>query len=284
MQNKQYSISPEYYEDFMAVKFLRARQFQMDKAVALFQQCHQWRMEHNANTLSIEFLPPDKILDYACPIGLYRLLKSREDRLPFHLKDKMGHLTLFYRPGLPHWKKVFKAIDCDEDFAMKCVIWILAIAQRDCLEHYKRTGTPPYCTLVFDVGKFSMAKQVPVLAALRMGRVLLKGINLGYPETLHKVIFLQASWIFVKFFDLFRPFIPQNLLKKIQIVTDRKTALNYLDKTQVPTYFCGTMEDEKDSAFPAAVCDECPMKCGPGRTYWNGEFEKSGWKSRCTIR
>ena len=34
-------------------------------------------MEHNANTLSIEFLPPDKILDYACPIGLYRLLKSR---------------------------------------------------------------------------------------------------------------------------------------------------------------------------------------------------------------
>ena len=78
-----------------------------------------------------------------------------------------------------------------------------------------------------------------------MGRAT-KRINLGYPETLHKVIFLQASWIFVKFFDLFRPFIPQNLLKKIQIVTDRKTALNYLDKTQVPTYFCGTMEDEKD--------------------------------------
>ena len=75
-----------------------------------------------------------------------------------------------------------------------------------------------------------------------------------------------------------------NLLKKIQIVTDRKTALNYLDKTQVPTYFCGTMEDEQDDVFPAAVCDECPMKCGPGRTYWNGEFEKSGWKSRCNIR
>ena len=280
MQNEHYRISPEYYEDFMAVKFLRARQFQIDKAVALFQQCHQWRMQHNADTLAKTFLPPDKILDYACPIGLYRLLKSREDRLPFHLKDKMGHLTLFYRPGLPHWKKVFKAIDCDENFAMKCVIWILAIAQRDCLEHYRRSGTPPYCTLVFDVGKFSMAKQVPVLAALRMGRMLLKGINLGYPETLYRVVFLQASWIFVKFFDLFKPFIPQNLLKKIQIVTDRKTVLNYLDKTQVPTYFCGVMEDEKDDAFPGAVCDECPMKCGPGRTYWNNEFEKSGWKSR----
>ena len=37
-----------------------------------------------------------------------------------------------------------------------------------------------------------------------------------------------------KIFDLFRPFIPQNLLKKIQIVTDGKTAL-VLDKTQVPT-------------------------------------------------
>ena len=31
---------------------------------------------------------------------------------------------------------------------------------------------------------------------------------------------------------------------------------------------------KQDDVFPAAVCDECPMKCGPGRTYWNGEFEK----------
>ena len=46
--------------DFMAVKFLRARQFQMDKAVALFQQCHQWRMEHNADTLAAKNFCPTK--------------------------------------------------------------------------------------------------------------------------------------------------------------------------------------------------------------------------------
>ena len=43
---------------------------------------------------------------------------------------------------------------------------------KDCLEHYRQTGTPPYCTLIFDVGKFSMAKQVPIISALRMGRFI----------------------------------------------------------------------------------------------------------------
>ena len=44
MQNKQYSISPSITKTLWQSNF-RARQFQMDKAVALFQQCHQWRME-----------------------------------------------------------------------------------------------------------------------------------------------------------------------------------------------------------------------------------------------
>ena len=281
IQHQNHMISSEYHEDFMAVKFLRARQFDMDKAVTLFQQCHRWRMEHKTNTLATDFLPPDKILQYACPIGLYRLLKDRRDRIAFHLRDKKGHLCLFYRPGLPHWKKVFKCINNSETFAIKCVTWILAIAQKDCLEHYRQTGTPPYCTLIFDVGKFSMAKQVPIISALRMGRTLLKGINLGYPETLYKVVFIQASWVFVKFFDLFKPFIPPHLLQKIHIITDKKAALNYLNKAYVPTFFGGTMEDDKDDAYPSAVRDECPMKCGPGKTYWNKYFEDKGWKFSC---
>ena len=36
MQNEQYNISPEYYEDFMAVKFLRARNFKWIKRLLCF--------------------------------------------------------------------------------------------------------------------------------------------------------------------------------------------------------------------------------------------------------
>ena len=134
---------------------------------------------------------------------------------------------------------------------------------------------------IFTVLIIVVISQIPILSALRIAKKLLKDINIGYPETLYKIVFLQSSWVFVKFFELFKPFIPPHLLKKIHIVTEKKAALNYLNKEDVPIYFGGDLEDDKDEAFPSAVRDECPMKCGPGRTYWNKYFEDKGWKSSC---
>ena len=87
-----------------------------------------------------------------------------------------------------------------------------------------------------------------------------------------------------KVFDLFKPFIPQNLLKKIQIVTDRKTALNCGMKRKCRRIFVVLWKMNKTMFSLLLFVMNVPAKCGPGRTYWNGEFEKSGWKSRCNIR
>jgi hypothetical protein len=162
-----------YMEPFMLVKFLRARNLNMDKAEKLLRDAIAWREEHRTDGFVKAWMPPPIAIDYVCPPALRPLILNRTDRLPFWVRDKGGRLTLCFRPGPIDWRVLFTAMGSDEDLFLKCGYWCLEMVLQDAIKLYQKEGTEPYWSVVIDLENWTLGKQLPITQAFRVSRVLL---------------------------------------------------------------------------------------------------------------
>eukprot|EP01060_Flectonema_neradi_P034889 TRINITY_DN6259_c0_g1_i1.p1 TRINITY_DN6259_c0_g1~~TRINITY_DN6259_c0_g1_i1.p1 ORF type:complete len:297 (+),score=54.95 TRINITY_DN6259_c0_g1_i1:63-893(+) len=212
-------ILPEgahYNEDWVA-RFLRARQCNVDKSKQMLLESLEWRKKNNVDKV-LEGPPPDsRIIEYL-PHGF--LGKSKEGYQIY--LERTGLLCLpspevISLEALTHWK-----------------IHTAEYADHLIRDHEKKT-----CLVILDVSGLSLSRiSKHVIDYVKMtGEVDEK----NYPESLHKVLVLNAGFIFSTAYKMVQYFFAAEVRDKIRVFGgDYESELyKYVEPEDMPEFIKG---------------------------------------------
>jgi hypothetical protein len=246
-------------EDFRLVRYLRARKHKLDKAEVMARDSLLWRVALGSDTIHEDKdlgTPPEWICRYFGSKHILTMLRPTEDsdiRLEkFFLRDKEGHLGLFFRAGRMNSRKIFKKMSSKPCYMIKMVIWTTELLRRDLEQWRLKNKDKPETVLsvIVDLEGFAISDQLPLGDLIPLARRFFPIFATGYPELLNRVLVFNAPWLFGSLWTAVKPFIPEEVQEKIQI---HSGAINYEKHIQpyfaddvVPKYFGGNMIDKDD--------------------------------------
>jgi hypothetical protein len=225
----KYSV--ETPENF-ACRFLRARKFDVDRSVALFEECLQkW-----AEAKPRELVEAGEVAAVGCPAEMIHVFYPHT---AFGF-DKMNRPVFYERTGQVQSTAITTVTDIE---GMLRYHWINMVDHADKLfEQAAQRGTPNLSVVsVLDLAGMSME------TVSKPAIELLKGIagvdNVCFPELLGKMFIINAPRIFVGVWEIAKRLIDQRTQSKIEIIAQREFALNrlreFIDVDQLPAVRLG---------------------------------------------
>ena len=222
-----------YSLDTRLVKYLRAREADVEKAATFFKTSLEFRQKNGymPDLLLAEFKPPKEIFTHVSvfPVPI------------FH--DKEGNPVVYNRAGLMYGKKICAKLGTET--VCKSFAWFL--------EHLTRSVTAniathpmaaPYVTLILDLNGFGSH----CLGPLNCTIALLNVFQNLYPETLKRCMLVNSPWIFRAAWAVISPFIDKRVKEKISILrgSATDTIFKYVAPSQVPAFMGGKMIEDGD--------------------------------------
>ncbi|XP_012563299.1 SEC14-like protein 5 [Hydra vulgaris] len=212
------------------LRFLRARDVNLDKAFEMLKNSLHWRRTHHVDTILDTWKPPDQLLEYY-PGG-------------WHYNDKEGRPVYIVRLGTMDFKGLLKTVG--EDGFVKHVVSINEEGLKKCREATEIYAKPiTNWTLIIDLEGLSMRHlwRPGVRAVLRIIEV----VQANYPETMSRLLIIRAPKVFVVLWTLLYPFIDENSRKKFLIYTGDDYQgpgglEDYLMKEYIPNFLGGPCE------------------------------------------
>lgn len=186
--------------DSHLLRFLKARDFNIDKAYDMLCSSLAWRRHHNVDQLLTEWRPPEAVLEYYSG--------------GWHHYDKEGRPVYILRLGSMDVKGLLKAVG--EDGFLKYVLSINEEAMSMFEEVTKGKGSPiSSYTCICDLEGLCMRHlwRPGVKALLRVIEV----VEDNYPETMGRLLIVRAPRIFGVLWTLVSPFIDENTRNKFFI-------------------------------------------------------------------
>uniref|UniRef100_A0A915D8G2 CRAL-TRIO domain-containing protein n=1 Tax=Ditylenchus dipsaci TaxID=166011 RepID=A0A915D8G2_9BILA len=214
--------------DAHLLRFLRARDFDVQKARDMIINSLLWRKQHNVDKILQVFVPPSVLLQYfpGC----------------WHHCDLEGRPLFVLRLGQMDVKGILRAVGLEA-----VVKFILTICEEGLLkaaEATVRLGKPiGTWTLLVDLEGLSLRHlwRPGVQSLLR----IIETLEAHYPETMGLVLIARAPRVFPVLWTLVSPFIDENTRKKFMI-NSNETVLNelskYIDKKYLPNFLGGPCE------------------------------------------
>ncbi|XP_065077333.1 protein real-time isoform X2 [Ochlerotatus camptorhynchus] len=179
------------------LRFLRARDFSIDKASSMLQESLQWREEHRLDDILSEYKTPVVVEKYF-PGG-------------WHHHDKDGRPLYVLRLGNMDVKGLLKSVG--EDELLKLTLHICEEGLKLMKEATKFFGKPiwNWCLLV-DLDGLSMRHlwRPGVKALLR----IIETVEKNYPETMGRVLIVRAPRVFPVLWTIVSAFIDENTRSK----------------------------------------------------------------------
>ncbi|KAL1140341.1 hypothetical protein AAG570_000273, partial [Ranatra chinensis] len=176
--------------DMTLLRFLRARDFNVEKARGLLLESLNWRKKHAVDKVLSEYITPQVVLDYF-PGG-------------WHHHDKDGRPLYLLRLGQMDVKGLLKSIG--EDGLLKLTMHVCEEGLRLTEEATLNEGKPisTWCLLV-DLEGLNMRHlwRPGVRALLRIIEI----VEANYPETLGRVLIIRAPRVFPILWTLVSTFI-----------------------------------------------------------------------------
>ncbi|XP_056442912.1 SEC14-like protein 1 isoform X1 [Gadus chalcogrammus] len=214
-------------KDQHILRFLRARDFNMDKARELLCQSLTWRKQHQVDYLLETWTSPQVLHDYYTG--------------DWHHHDRDGRPLYVLRLGQMDTKGLVRALG--EESLLRHVLSINEEGLRRCEENTKVFGRPISCwTCLVDLEGLNMRHlwRPGVKALLRIIEV----VEANYPETLGRLLILRAPRVFPVLWTLVSPFIDENTRKKFLIYAGNDYQgpgglLDYIDKDIIPDFLGG---------------------------------------------
>eukprot|EP00345_Euplotes_harpa_P001804 CAMPEP_0168331946 /NCGR_PEP_ID=MMETSP0213-20121227/8658_1 /TAXON_ID=151035 /ORGANISM="Euplotes harpa, Strain FSP1.4" /LENGTH=362 /DNA_ID=CAMNT_0008335863 /DNA_START=26 /DNA_END=1114 /DNA_ORIENTATION=- len=242
------------YDDYYLLRFLRARQFKLDKALKMFKDFLDWRVEYRAD---------EAIVLYKCPnIPEARKLYQHG----YHGVDRVGRPFYIDQPCKFDIDELLQVVTKDE-------LYTYYVREYEKLLHIRfpacsaLTGTKieqSFSLLSiegFTMGKLKEKSREFVKIAISIGRDY-------YPEIMAKMYIVNAPFLFKGAWAIFKPFIDEKTRDKISIVGSgfQKDLFKYVDPSNVPAELGGK-----------CVCADCEGGCffsdkGPWHEYPGDEF------------
>ncbi|XP_056265107.1 SEC14-like protein 1 isoform X2 [Pseudoliparis swirei] len=214
-------------KDEHILRFLRARDFNMEKSREVLCQSLTWRKQHQVDYLLETWTSPQVLQDYYTG--------------GWHHHDREGRPLYLLRLGQMDTKGLVRALG--EESLLRHVLAINEEGLRRCEENTKVFGRPISCwTCLVDLEGLNMRHlwRPGVKALLRIIEV----VEANYPETLGRLLILRAPRVFPVLWTLVSPFIDENTRKKFLIFAGNDYQgpgglVDYIDKEIIPDFLAG---------------------------------------------
>ncbi|XP_049286807.1 protein real-time isoform X2 [Anopheles funestus] len=211
------------------LRFLRARDFSIDKATGMLQESLQWRKEHRIDDILGEYKTPAVVEKYF-PGG-------------WHHHDKDGRPLYILRLGTMDVKGLLKSVG--EDELLKLTLHICEEGLKLMKEATKLFGKPiwNWCLLV-DLDGLSMRHlwRPGVKALLR----IIETVEKNYPETMGRVLIVRAPRVFPVLWTIVSTFIDENTRSKFlffggpDCMHAEDGIEQYIDTDKIPSFLGGS--------------------------------------------
>nr|XP_020664277.1 SEC14-like protein 5 isoform X1 [Pogona vitticeps]XP_020664278.1 SEC14-like protein 5 isoform X2 [Pogona vitticeps] len=214
-------------KDEHILRFLRARDFNIDKAREMLCQSLTWRKQYQVDYILETWRPPPLLEEYYTG--------------GWHYQDKDGRPLYILRLGQMDTKGLVKALG--EESLLRHVLSINEEGQRRCEENTNLFGRPiTSWTCLVDLEGLNMRHlwRPGVKALLRIIEV----VEDNYPETLGRLLIVRAPRVFPVLWTLVSPFINENTRQKFLIYSGNNYQgpgglVDYLEKEIVPDFLGG---------------------------------------------
>ncbi|XP_071115999.1 SEC14-like protein 3 [Haliotis cracherodii] len=227
-KNKVKDILKPEHDDYYILRWLRARNFDLKKSETMLRNDYSWRKHIGADTIREDYKVPEVLQKY-------------------YIGGFCGHDN----EGCPVWYEPFGYIDLKGvlQSVKKMDIIKMKVLQMEKIYHLFRTAEEKkghkaaQIIIVFDLDKFSMKHLwkpgVDVMCEL------ITMFEDHYPETLKSSFVINAPRIFPIAYNLFRPFLSEETVKKVQILGSnyKEVLINHIPPQELPTHYGGTKTD-----------------------------------------
>ncbi|XP_020605467.1 SEC14-like protein 1 isoform X2 [Orbicella faveolata] len=254
--------------DAHLLRFLRARDFNLDKVYEMLCESLAWRRHHNIDNIREIWHPPGPLLNYYCG--------------GWHNTDKEGRPLYILRLGSMDVKGLLKAVG--EDGFLKHVVSINEEGLKMTEELTKKTGHPiSSWTCLCDLEGLSMRHlwRPGIKALLKVIEV----VECNYPETMGRLLIVRAPRIFGVLWTLVSPFIDENTRNKFLIYggndyQDPGGLTDYIDAEYIPDFLGGPYECQiKDGGLvPKSLYRS--LEFSEGEESWSSEIYQTAHVSK----
>lgn len=243
---QEYMVLAKGQEEFTALKFLIARNWNVAEAITMFNNYQDFKMTTVKHALSKDFVfnECDKVADlYPCY---------------YHKTDKMGRAIQINQFGSMDVKRLFK-ITTPERFLLDHIRGIEKLTQyRLTACYYANSATSTTTTSPFS----AKSENYTIPPSRQLFNIVdLKGVSLStftqvsqivsevaridsnyYPETLGCMVIINAPWIFASIWTVCRQFLDEKTLEKIRILGHdyRRELLGLVEEENLPVSLGGT--------------------------------------------
>ncbi|KAI8487356.1 hypothetical protein Bbelb_348250 [Branchiostoma belcheri] len=244
-------------KDSHILRFLRARDFNLEEARKMLCNSLAWRKQHQVDLILDTWKPPTPLVDYFAG--------------GWHYYDREGRPLFILRLGQMDVKGLLKA--CGEEAILRHILSVNEEGLRRCEEATKARGYPirwseeraeakkdthtgthsnatknitsrrSTWTCVVDLEGLSMRHlwRPGVKALLRFIEV----VEANYPETMGRLLIVRAPRVFPVLWTLVSPFIDENTRKKFLIYggndyLESGGLADYIDPEYIPDFLGGT--------------------------------------------
>lgn len=228
LKRRLVDVSSDQHTDSFLLRWLRAREFDVNKAENMLREDMKWRADKNIGSFTKTYKSSEVVRRYF-PGGLFH--HDRGGRpvwiLPFGDGDFKGMLQCVPQEQL-----------VDE------VVYTLERIEEEKQKQVEKLGQiEDSVTMVFDYDHLSL-RQVYSLQVISYLRALIGLYENHYPETLNRALIINAPSFFPLFWRLISPFLTQRTVNKVLIYARegwQSALFEYVDPNQLPAYWGGTL-------------------------------------------
>ncbi|KAI8939752.1 hypothetical protein NX059_003497 [Plenodomus lindquistii] len=234
-----WSMVKHDHPDALLLRFLRARKWDVEKALVMMISTMHWRLDEMHVDDNIVKVGELGALENAA--GDAQSKKNNEDFVAqlrmgksfLHGLDKEGRPMCFVRVRLH--KQGEQTVESLERFTVYTI------------ETARMLLRPPIdtATVVFDMTDFSMANMdyTPV-------KFMIKCFEANYPESLGTVLVYKAPWVFNAIWSIIRGWLDPVVAGKVHFAKNIDELATYVPKNQIPTELGGDEKWEYKYAEP----------------------------------
>ncbi|CAG5123336.1 unnamed protein product, partial [Candidula unifasciata] len=214
-------------KDAHILRFLRAREFNVEKAREMLVHSLAWRKLHNIDRILDGYKPPD-VLEKYYPGG-------------WHYCDKEGRPLYIIKLGQMDVKGLMRSVG--EEAILRHVLAVNEEGLKRAEEATQKRGYPvSACTCIVDLEGLSMRHlwRPGIRALLR----IIETVEVNYPETMGRLLIVRAPRVFPILWTLVSPFIDENTRNKFMIYggKDYLSAgglVDFMDQQYIPDFLGG---------------------------------------------
>ncbi|KAK1248116.1 hypothetical protein MKX08_006336 [Trichoderma sp. CBMAI-0020] len=230
------------HPDALALRFLRARKWDVEKALVMLVSTMSWR--HTEMKVDADIMKNGEegaVLDAqngkgdAKKVGEDFLAQLRMGKSFLHGVDKQGRPICVVRVRLHH-----QGEHCEESLE-RCTVFLIETA--------RMVLRPPVdtATVVFDMTGFSMANMdyTPV-------KFMIKCFEANYPESLGAVLVHNAPWLFQGIWKIIRGWLDPVVAAKVHFTNNKKDLQEFIEPAHVLKELGGDEDWEYKYVEPVA--------------------------------